>query len=60
MIFFTNTIDAQTTQLYSCVETHEVALGLKVFKGESGAPEQDNGVCRAQEEAYGTRGMQKG
>jgi hypothetical protein len=34
MIFFTNSTHAHTAQLYSCAETHEVALELKVCKGE--------------------------
>jgi hypothetical protein len=47
-------------QLYSCAETHEVSLGLKVCRGETerkggggkkeGAPGRDYGVCSLHQE----------
>jgi hypothetical protein len=66
---FANSIRTHTSQLYSCSETHEVALGLKVCRGErerdrerereregeegGRAPERDNGACSLHKEQAG-------
>jgi hypothetical protein len=57
---FTKAIHAHTAQLYSCAESHEVGLGLKVCRGERGeggegarggdALGRDDGVCSLYQE----------
>ena len=57
---FTNAIHAHMAQLYSYAETHEVALGLKVCRGEKETEREREGEGLGGEEGGGAPGRDDG